>query len=375
MKLVIAAGGGGHFAPALSLIESMPRGWKAYVVGRKHAFEGDKAVSLEYKTAHELGIPFYTITTGRLQRKFTKHTIPSLLKIPVGFFQAMQLLTKLKPDVVISFGGYISLPVIAAAAVRRLPIIIHEQTLEAGLANKIAGYVAQKICISYPTSNDFFPKKKVVLTGNPLRKGKIISKLINEFSQKDKALPLIVITGGSGGSHAINVFIESMMEDLLQKYRVLHQTGDAFTYKDYGRLSAKRDLLPEPLQRRYVLTKFIHPQEFPSIIIQAHVFVSRSGIGTVTELLHHNKPAILIPLPHAQKDEQMKNALFLKKYGVAEVLPQDTLEKEKFLSTIETLLAKKPEIAHGKRIIPEDSVERIIAVIQSVYEQHKRKTH
>ena len=125
----------------------------------------------------KLGIPFYAINTARLQRKFTKHTVPSLIKFPLGFIQSLKILRKIKPEVVLGFGGYISLPVVLAAAFLKIPIVIHEQTLEAGFANKIEAKFARKICISWQSSEKYFPKEKTVLTGNPLRQVILNSKI------------------------------------------------------------------------------------------------------------------------------------------------------------------------------------------------------
>src|SRR5664279_4082014 len=115
MKVLIVAGGGGHFSPALAVINVFPKDWDILVIGRKYTFEGDKTLSLEYQTAEKLNIPFKFLTTGRLQRKFTRHTMASLVKLPVGFIQAASLIKKFQPDIVVSFGGYVSVPVVYAA--------------------------------------------------------------------------------------------------------------------------------------------------------------------------------------------------------------------------------------------------------------------
>lgn len=375
MRLVITAGGGGHFAPALAVIESLPKEWKATLIGRKHSFEGDSAISFEYKTAKERHIPFYAITTGRLQRKMTRYTLLSLLKIPFGLLQAFFLLKRLKPALVVSFGGYVAVPVVIAAALLRIPVVIHEQTLEAGLANKICSVFAKKICISFSTSRQFFPKQKTILTGNPFGKPDTVSKLINEFSEKDMKRPLLVVTGGSGGAHAINVLIEESLDELLDTYRVLHQTGDAFLYKDYGRLSVKRDMLPPEKKQRYVVTKFINPQEFPTILLQADIVIGRSGIGTITQLLHFRKPAILIPLPATQKNEQLKNARFLQEHSIAEIITQEVMSKDGLLQAIDTVIKRKNMPNKKQTSMPENSTEKIIEVLhQTIYATHKNKT-
>src|SRR5262249_5080325 len=147
------------------------------------------------------------LSTGRLQRSFTKHTIPSLLKIPSGFFQSLFIVTKHKPDVVVSFGGYLSVPIAFAANFLKIPIIIHEGTFEIGLANKLIAPFATKVCISWKSSENYFPKKKTVLTGTPFTQSKPsekIKKLISQFSDR----PIVTIVGGSSGSHAMNVLVE-----------------------------------------------------------------------------------------------------------------------------------------------------------------------
>ena len=189
MKIVIV---GGHLSPALAVIEKL-KGEDVSYIGRKHVFEGDKALSLEYQEIEKLRLPFYVLLTGRLQRRFTKHTIPSLAKIPFGFFQSLAILRKIKPDVVLGFGSYLFLPVAAASKLLGIPVVMHEQTLEAGFSNKLISKFAKKVCISWKSSDSFFPKDKVILTGNPLREDIINIKKIKKTENK---IPLIYITGG-----------------------------------------------------------------------------------------------------------------------------------------------------------------------------------
>ncbi len=366
-RILIASGGGGHFYPALSVIEALPKDVEVLVVGRKYAFEGDKALSLEYQTAESLKIPFVPLKSGRLQRKFTKKTIPSLLKLPIGFFQAFAILKKFKPSLILSFGGYISLPVITAAFLQGIPVVIHEQTLGGGLSNKIASRFAKKICISWESSRKYFPKEKTVLTGNPIKRVQSSEFRIQNLDH----LPVIFVTGGSSGSHVINQLIETCISNLVQKYMVIHQTGDAKEFNDYQRLSKLRLELPENLQKRYMITKFIAPDDFSSTVSLADIIIARSGINTISEILSLGKPAILIPLPFSQDNEQLNNAQFLKNAGLGEVLEQKGLIAEKLEKTIESMFAKK-EIysAHAKKaglLIPKDAVKRILAVIEEYF--------
>ncbi len=366
MKVLIAVGGGGHFSPALAVMGQMPKEWQFLLVGRKYTFEGDSALSLEYQTAKRLGFAFEPLTTGRLQRKFTRHTLKSLVKMPVGFAQATKIITKYKPDVVLSFGGYVSVPVVLAASAFRLPIVIHEQTLHAGLANKIAARFATKICISWKESEQFFSKKKTVLTGNPLRKT-FLDPLPNTLTIKGEVL---YITGGSGGAHGINLLIEGCLEKLLAKYTVIHQTGDAKEFNDFQRLAEKKKSLPEEVQKKYDLHKFIEPEKVMQILRRADLIISRSGINTVTELLYLGKLSLLIPLPYGQHNEQLTNAQFVKKIGLAEVVNQLTVTPDALAQKISEMLSQRDEYtkhqAEGKALIHTDAAERIVKEVERV---------
>lgn len=363
-KILIASGGGGHFSPALAVIKSLPPFFEVLVAGRKYALEGDKALSLEYQTTRSLNIPFVSITSGRLQRKFTKRTIPSLLKFPIGIFQAFFLIIKSRPNLVLSFGGYISLPIVFVAWALKIPVIIHEQTLGAGLANKIAAKFAKKVCISWESSGKYFPKEKIILTGNPVRTRVQSIK----FKVQSKGLPTIFVTGGSSGSHFINWMVEQTMQDLVQSYNIIHQTGDSQEFKDYERLKQIRRVLPEKLQQRYTITKFIEPDEFGYIISKADLVISRSGMNTVSEILAFGKPSLLIPLPYSQGKEQLHNAQFVKDLGLGEILAQKNLTPEQFEASIQKMIENigifKKAGEEAKKTVVENAAGNIIKVIE-----------
>lgn len=380
MKLLIVAGGGGHFAAAFAVIQKIPKDWDVLVVGRKYAFEADKTPSLEYLTCQKLGIKFVSITTGRLQRNLSRHSLNMFIKMPVGFLQSIKIIKDYKPDVMLSFGGYVSLPVCFAARLLSIPIIVHEQTFGAGLANRIVSKFAQKVCISWESSRKYFPEEKVILTGNPIKQRAESRELSDEkilrllsVAQDDKKI--IFVTGGSGGAHAINVLIEGTLEKLLQKYIVIHQTGDAKEYGDFDRLTAKKRSLNADLQKKYILTKFVEPDQVFDILEKSDLIVSRSGINIVTELLSVGKPVLFIPLPYGQHDEQLTNALFVKKFGLAEIAEQKNLTPDNLLDLIVNMLKnidsyKKHSIA-AKKLIQKDAAVKIISLITDVNQQKK----
>lgn len=380
MKLLIVAGGGGHFAPALAVIEKLPKDVEVLLVGRKYVFEGERTLSLEYQTATRLSIPFRPLTTGRLQRKFTKYTLNSLLKIPVGLAQATSIISNFKPDVVLSFGGYVSVPITLAASILRIPIILHEQTLEAGIANKLVAKFARKICISWEQSGKFFPRDKVVLTGNPLRKEFEMGDLRTDKNVKSPVIlknaeRTIYVTGGSSGSHAINILIEGCIEKLLEKYNVLHQVGNAMQYNDFERLLALRENLDPELKAGYHLVKFIEPAMVADFLSTADLVISRSGINTVTELMYFGKPSILIPLPYGQHQEQLKNAKYIKELGIAEIAEQGALTPTQLALLVDRMFDNidryKRNALRGKSLIDIHAADKIIEVVKDAGNKKK----
>lgn len=333
MKIAVI---GGHLSPALSVIDALPPEYSVIFLGRKYAVEGENVESYEYKTIKDKNIPFFAITTGRLQRTFTRHTLPSLGKIPVGLTQAFLILKKERPDVVISFGSYLSVPIAYAAALLRIPVIVHEQTLHAGQANRVVSKIANRICISWESSKAFFPSWKTVLTGNPLRK-EVLKR--EKHHKKHTARPRIYITGGSTGSHAINVAIQAILPALLETYTVYHQAGDVKGYTSYSQLSETKTSLPVHLQEQYHLAAHYSGTESAELLSTVDLVISRSGINTVTELLYLNTVALLIPLPYGQKDEQLANAELFVKSGLGEYITQQTLTPEVLLTKITEMFA------------------------------------
>ena len=378
MKVAIAVGGGGHFSPALAVINEMPKDWEILLIGRKHAFEEDQTISLEYQTAERLGLPFASLQTGRLQRNFSAQSIKSLLKVPGGIIHATKLLKDFKPDIVLSFGGYVAIPVALAAKAMNIPIVIHEQTLDAGVANKVVSKFADVVCISWESSAKHFPKNKIALTGNPLRKEFIetVENLASRSDHTKKTYPLLYITGGSGGAHAINYLVEQSLPKLLKKYRIIHQTGDAKAYGDFARLEAAQAQLDDEMQKRYLPKKFIPSDKVAEILSEADLVISRSGINTVTELLYLGKPSLLIPLPHGQKDEQKTNAQFLESVGLGRMYEQADLTAETFIEAVDTMIGSLSEYHHhaekAREIVPTDATDKIIRLLITLHEATKR---
>lgn len=374
MKVLIT---GAHFTTAEAVIDvyrTKPEVEIVYV-GRKTTREGDPTPSVESQVLPEKGIKFIPITTGRLQRTFTLYTIPSLLKIPYGFWQSWQILNKEKPDLVIGFGGYVSVPVVIAAKLQNIPILIHEQTLISGIANTICGWVADKVAVSFDAEYEF-DKNKTVVTGNPIRQ-QLLNKsttpksleAILSYAAKSK-LPIVLVTGGNQGSHAINLAVEESLDQLLEKAVVIHQTGDS-QFQDYERLTEKR-----VKDSGYMVTKWLSAEEMASVLRSADMIVSRAGINTLCDAAYFGLPMLLIPYPYISKQEQLVNAKYFAGLGAADILEQSELNSQNLLSKINSMLNKltewKEKATAAKVVARVDAASKIVEESWKLIDKQKQ---
>lgn len=343
MKVIIT---GGHLTPALATIDEIKKlkGVDVVFIGRKHTMEGDKTPSAESIIIKQLKIPFYSINAGRLQRKFTRYTLPALFKTPLGLFQSLSILKKEKPDIILSFGGYIALPVVYAGWVLGIPAITHEQSLESGLANKLISKVARKVAVTWEESKKYFPRQKVVVTGLPMRK-----ELLN--IKREKVLKkLIYITGGNQGSHTINKIVKEILPELLENFSVVHQAGETSNYKDLEVLQEFAKTLPKRLQNRYKVAKWFNINELREIYSKATLVVGRSGANTIFEIASVGVPSILIPISWSQNEEQLKNAKVLQNVGASIILPEEELTPKRLNLAIKTILINLPNYRKNSKI-------------------------
>lgn len=335
-KIVIC---GGHLTPALALIEELKEqkpSPQIYFFGRKYATEGSKNISAEYQQIKKLGINFYEITSGRLQRRWTRYTIPSLLKIPVGFTQSLIYLLKIRPHLIVSFGGYLSLPVVLAGWLLGIDSISHEQASIGGLASRINSQVARKIFLAWPQSEKYFDRSKCQVIGNLDRKS-LFKKTCRDKKIKsflEKAENLILVAGGNQGSHFLNQLIFNSLL-LHTPYFLLHQLGTANLGDD--RLKAKSIRWP-----KYLGVPYIDPEDFGAVLAKAKLVISRSGANTVWELAMLAKPAILVPLPISGEGEQMANARILEKAGMATIINQEILTPKLLSEKIDKMMKDLP---------------------------------
>lgn len=310
-------------------IETQNLPWEIHFIGSARAVEGKSVPTLESQILGGEGVYFHPIIAGRLQRRFNFWTIPSLIKIPVSFFHALTLLLKIRPKVILSFGGASGAAVTFAGWVLGIPSLVHEQTASAGRANLFSSHFVKIITLARGSSKKFFPKGKTEVIGNPLlpafRELKVKTKLGNP--------PAIYITAGSRGSVIINSQVEEILRKLLAEFRITHQTGKL----DEAKFRRLKDNLPAALSSNYEVFGQISPGELTRIYEATDIVISRAGANSVAEIIAAKRPSLLIPIPWSYQDEQNKNANFAKAHGVARVLNQETLTPQKLLSEINRL--------------------------------------
>lgn len=309
MKKVLLTGG--HAATtAISVIEELIRrygkdGVDIAWIGVRFALEGKKIDGLELKIFPEIRVKSY------------------LLKLPVGFIQAVYFILKIKPDVTLSFGGFAGFPVVFASWFFRIPVLIHEQTPGVGLANKLSIFFAKEILLARGESAKHFGNKKTEVVGNP------VMTQISEVQVKEKIgnPPVIFVMGGSRGSERINDALFSVLPKLLEKYQVIHITGEAHFKKFEGIKNINYQCFP-----------FVSPMQIDNLYRECDIVVSRSGANTVAELMIVKRPAILIPIPWSHLNEQGENAKLAENFGLARILRQKDLSGVRLLSEIEQII-------------------------------------
>lgn len=330
LRLIVTGGGtGGHTYPALTVVRTL-QARLASAARSLDALWVGAADSLEERVAASEGIPFTSVATGKIRRSTNPLKLASpanlrdMARVPLGITQARRVVAKFRPDVVLATGGYVAIPVGLAARLCRRPLVVHEQTVRLGLANRVLSKVATRVAVSSDSTLGLLSgsvRQSAVVTGNPVR-----PELLAGHADKaveglglhafDRALPTVYITGGAQGSQQINTLVRDSLAWLLERANVVHQCGPAHE----ADMSAVAATLPAHPARRYHVAGYIGA-ELPDVLALADVVVSRSGAGTLAELTALGKASVLIPLASSAGGEQTHNARYLHDAGAAIALP------------------------------------------------------
>jgi len=347
IKILVTGGGtGGHVSPALAVIQTL----QGMALGQDWAPEFRYVGSrqgVEQGLVEAAGIPFVGVQSGKLRRAaslrglLTIKNLADAFRVPVGIKEAIGEVRRFRPDVVLATGGYVSVPPVIAAGLLRRPVLIHEQTVQVGLANRIAARFATRIALTFEGAASDLPPKlraKTFVTGNPVRSAifggdRAQAIALCDFDAADDALPAVYVTGGALGAQSINRAVEAALPDLLTFCRVIHQCGK----QDGEHMEQVRASLAPAEQRRYYVVPFVGA-EIADFFALADLVVGRSGAGTVTEVAALGKPALFIPLVPTGGDEQTRNARRSADTGAAIILPSGELTGPRLLSEIRALL-------------------------------------
>ncbi|MBQ1604665.1 MAG: undecaprenyldiphospho-muramoylpentapeptide beta-N-acetylglucosaminyltransferase, partial [Lachnospiraceae bacterium] len=280
---------------------------------------------IEKGLIEDQGIDYYGINSGKFRRYHSWKNFTDPFRVLQGYFQAKKIIRKIKPDVIFSKGGFVSVPVIFAAKRRHVPSIIHESDLTPGLANRLAIPSASKVCCNFPETLKHLPEGKAVLTGSPIRQELMHGnkEAAYEFCGFTSDLPVLMIMGGSIGSVYINNAIRQNIDELLKKYQIIHLCG--------------KNNLDENLKNVEGYAQFEYISEnLPDLFAAADIVVARAGANSICELLALHKPNILIPLSrNASRGDQILNANSFKKQGFSVVLEEEEVTPELLLNTID----------------------------------------
>ena len=351
MKKIVLTGGGtaGHVTPNIAIIPTLKE--MGYDISYIGTYNG-----IEKKLIEEIGIPYYGISSGKLRRYFDLKNFTDPFRILKGYFQAKKLIKKLKPDVVFSKGGFVTVPVVFAASKKKIPIVIHESDMTPGLANKLALPKATKICCNFPETKKMFEGKATV-TGTPIR-----AELFTGDKEKAKKFcgfkddkPTILIVGGSTGSVAINNAIWEVLDELLKTYNVIHICGKDKTDSKYNG------------KEGYAQFEYVK-SELSDLFTLADIVISRAGANAICELLALKKLNILIPLSlKASRGDQILNAESFQKSGYSYVIDEENLNKDTLLKALTEIEDKKEEyITAMEKSKVSDSITTIPSIIDSL---------
>ncbi len=280
-------------------------------------------VGMEYKNMTKYDVIFHNLESGKIENKFTKNTIKSFLKIPNSFLKGKRIVNEIKPDLTLSFGSAAGAIASFWSSFMDVPVILHEQTATAGRANIISSYFAKKILISRESSSVYFNKNKTQIVGNPINKE--ILKYIDE--KKSTRVKSILITGGSRGSKWINDAVKPILPRLLERFYVIHQTGES-----------NLDEFKSIKNEKYFVFGQTDSKNMAEILAKSDIVISRSGANTCWELLALKKPSILIPIPWTYNDEANENAKYLENVGLSRIINQSELTPHRLNAEIEILI-------------------------------------
>lgn len=357
MKKIVLTGGGtaGHVTPNIALLPSLKS--LGYEISYMGSYEG-----IEKRLIEDFNIPYYGVATGKFRRYLDPKNLSDPFRVMKGYAEAKKYLKEIKPDVVFSKGGFVSVPVVRAAASLKIPCIIHESDITPGLANKLCIPVAEKVCCNFPETQKNLPEDKAVLTGSPIReelsKGDKIAALnLCGFSAN---MPVIMVIGGSLGANAINSIVRSALPRLLEDFQVVHICG--------------KDKMDNLLLNTTGYKQFEYVKgELKDLFAMSDLVISRAGANAICELLALRIPNLLIPLPaKSSRGDQILNAASFEAQGFSIVIDEDYLDESTLVDKVHELyFTRQSFIDNMSKSGQQDSIKTIVDLIETTVEKYK----
>ena len=351
MKRIILTGGGtaGHVTPNIALLPRLRE--LQYDIHYIGSYTG-----IEKELIEKQQIPYHGISSGKLRRYFSLKNFTDPFRVLKGFSEANHLIKTLKPDVIFSKGGFVSVPVVIAGKRNHVPVIIHESDMTPGLANRISIPSAYRVCCNFPETLKALPEDKAVLTGSPIRQ-----ELMTGDPEKARAFcgfkdekPVILVVGGSLGATAVNQAVRAILPELLKDFQVIHLCGK-------GKLDTSLNNLEGYVQFEYIQDELRH------LFALSDIVISRAGANAICELLALQKPNLLIPLSaRASRGDQILNARSFERQGFSKVLEEETLTNELLLDTVHELYDNRQQyVTAMQQSSQQNPIETIIQLIES----------
>ncbi|ASS74659.1 undecaprenyldiphospho-muramoylpentapeptide beta-N-acetylglucosaminyltransferase [Tumebacillus algifaecis] len=352
MKKLVLTGGGsaGHVTGNLALLPKLAQaGWEIEYIG---SHDG-----IEREIIAETGLPYHGIAVGKLRRYFDLKNFKDPFRVLQGTVQAYRLLRRIKPQAVFSKGGFVAVPVVIAAWLNRIPVVIHESDLTPGLANKLCAPFANRVCVTFPETLQHLDSQKAVHTGSPIR-GEILqgdAQKGREFCGFSNGKPIILAMGGSLGSTKINEALRANLDALLQHFQIVHLCGK-------GNLDPQLEGRAGYRQFEYVNS------ELPDLFAMTDLFISRAGANAIFEFLALKKAHLLIPLSRAaSRGDQILNARSFEKQGYSRVLFEEDLTSDTLLTAVNETYGQQTQfVAAMNQSNSANAVELIFNLIQQV---------
>lgn len=351
MKRIILTGGGtaGHVTPNIALLPRLKE--LEYDIHYIGSYNG-----IEKELIDQFGIPYHGISSGKLRRYFSLQNFTDPFRVIKGFGEAHKLIKLLKPNVIFSKGGFVSVPVVLAGRKCKVPTIIHESDMTPGLANKISIPSASKVCCNFPETVELLPADKAVLTGSPIRQELLSGNKQNalHFTGLDDHKPVILIVGGSLGAVAVNEAVRRILPSLLKDFHVVHLCGR-------GKLDPSLNNLNGYVQYEYI------KDELKDLFALCDIVISRAGANAICELLALHKPNLLIPLSaNASRGDQLLNARSFERQGFSMVLEEEKITDTRLLSVIRSLCKNRAQyVSAMMNSNQQDSIDTIIDLLES----------